>query len=324
MNKRWPILLLIVLVMMFGGSAFAFAFTDIQGDQGEADIIALKEAGVISGITAELFAPRGKLTYAESVHMLVKGLDMKIDQQKTSNYFTKVPDDAWYAKSFIIAQLNGLPIPKDVDPTQNITKEQFAHLLLKAILTKGDYAFPEIYIMLEDEKDVSADMKGSIQALLVSKIADLDNGYFYPKKEITRSEAAQMLNKAIRFVKTTEPLPPIEEPVDSDVKMTVSKVDDEVNKVTVTWGEKPNPGYGISVSKIEFSANGEAYIYYKLHYPEKNKVYPQVITEAKTDTFLSSKFKPVLKKGSNAKSDSGGSAGAGVHDTPASSGNLAE
>mgnify|MGYP001180658328 CR=1 FL=1 len=304
MKKRLFFLFSFLLAMtMFAGSVFAF--TDIHDDKGKADILALKEAGIVSGVTAELFAPRGKVSYAQGIQMLVKGFDLKAEPSrngkipKASDIFANVKDNAWYADAFVAAHLNGLPIPKDVKPNEKMTKEQFAHLLFNAILSKGDFAFIELYVMMEDEKDVSPEMMESIQKLLVAKIAQLDNGYFYPKKEITRSEAAQMLHKAIRFVKTVEPIPPLEPPVDPGVTMSVSKVNDEVNKVTVSWGEKPNPGYRISISKIEFTDNGEAVIYYMLHEPEPGKMYPQVITEAKTHTFISAEYEPVLKNGSS-------------------------
>ena len=315
MKKRFSIFLTLILTMVLMSGGSVFAFTDIQGDKGEAAIIALKKSGIINGISAEKFVPRGKVTYAQAVQMLVRGFDLTIDPDqydkklKASDIFKNVPDKSWYAKSFVTAYVNGLPIPEDVDPNQKLTREQFAHLLFHAILTKGDFAFIELYVMMKDEADVSPDFMNSIQKLLVSKIAELDDGYFYPKKEITRSEAARMLHKAIQFVKTVEPIPPVEPkdpPVDQDVNMTVNKVNEEVNRVTVSWGMKPNPGYGVSISKIEFTADGEAHIYYMLHEPEPGKMYPQVMTEAKADTYVSSKYKPVLKKG---EASGAGSAG---------------
>ncbi|WP_158289466.1 S-layer homology domain-containing protein [Paenibacillus flagellatus] len=301
MKKRWTFALVaaLVLTMMLGGSVFAF--TDIQDDPNAADINALRQSGVVNGVTAELFAPKGKVTMAQGVAMLVKAFDLNIahmtfiKEPKASDYFTTIPDDAWYAQAFLYAQLNGLPLAKDVDPAQRLTKEQFADLLFHAITAKGDYAFIEMWVMLKDEKDVNPDYMGSIQKLLVAKIAELDEGRFHPKSEITRSEAARLVHKAVQFVKKTEPLPkpPVEEP---NIALSVAKVNDEVNKVTLTWGEMPNPGYRITVSNIEFTNGGEAVISYVLHEPEPGKMYPQVVTEAKVDTFVAASYKPVLKR----------------------------
>lgn len=287
--------LAMALIMMIGGSVYAF--TDIQDDPNEAQIAALQKDGIVSGITDHIFAPKGKVTMAQGVAMLVKAFDLNIShikfikQPKASDYFTNVPDSAWYAESFIVAQMNGLPLPRDVDPTQNLTKERFADLLFHALSAKGDYAFIEMYVMIKDEDDITKDYMNSIQKLILGKMTELKNGYFYPKSEITRSEAAGMLHAAVQFAKKHEPLPkqPVEQPT-----LTVTKVNNQVNKVTLSLGEKPNPGYRITVTSIEFTEDGKAIITYALHEPEPGKFYPQVITEAKVDTFVASSYTPVL------------------------------
>ncbi|TNJ67072.1 S-layer homology domain-containing protein [Paenibacillus hemerocallicola] len=299
MRKRLTIAMaaVLALLMMLGGSVYAF--TDTTGDPNEAQIAALQKAGIVNGVTEQIFAPKGTVTMAQAVAMLVKAFDLNIDhirfikEPKASDTFTNVPDDAWYAKSFLYASLNGVPIPKDADPMQKLTKEQYADLLFHALIAKGDYAFVKMYVVLKDEQEVTKAYMNSIQNLLLGKMTELDNGYFYPKKEITRSEAARMLHAAIQFSKQHEPLPkpPAQQ---ADIKLNVTKVNDEVNKVTLVWADRPNPGYGISVSAIEFGEDGNAVITYVLHEPDPNKFYPQVISEAKVDTFIASSYTPVL------------------------------
>lgn len=300
MRKRVTVLItaMLAFMMMLGGSVFAFS--DVKGDPNEADIAALQKAGIVNGVSAEHFAPKGKVTMAQGVAMLVKAFDLNIDhirfikEPKASDYFTNVPDDAWYAQSFLYAHLNGVPIPKDADPLQNLTREQYADLLFNALTAKNDYAFIKMYVVLKDEANVTKEYMNSIQHLLLGKIAELEEGYFYPKNEVTRSEAARLLNKAILFAKKHEPVKPLPT-VDPDVTLSVAKVNDEVNKVTLLWSNRPHPGYGISVSNIEFTPSGEALISYELHQPDPDKMYPQVISEAKIDTYVASAYKPVLK-----------------------------
>lgn len=309
MKKRATVLIsaLLALLMMLGGSAYAFS--DVQGDPNEADIAALQKAGIVSGISAEHFAPKGKVTMAQGVAMLVKAFELNIDhirfikKPEASDYFTNVPNDAWYAESFIYAHHNGLPIPRDADPLQNLTKEQYADLLFHALTAKNDYAFIEMYVILKDEADVTKEYMNSIQHLLLGKITELDDGYFYPKNEITRSEAARLLNQAILFAKKHEPIKPVPA-VDPDVSLSVTKVNDDVNKVTLTWSNRPHPGYGISVSNIEFTLDGQALISYELHQPDPDKMYPQVISEAKIDTYVASTYKPVLQPAAGSTSSS--------------------
>ncbi|MEF3303861.1 protease complex subunit PrcB family protein [Paenibacillus sp. GYB003] len=298
MKKRLTAALAALLVMATIGSS-AFAFDDTAGDPNEAQIVALQKAGIVSGLSANLFAPKGKMTTAQGVAMLVKAFDLNIahmqfiKEPKASDYFTNIPDDAWYAQSFLYAYLNGVPLPKDVDPSQRMTKEQFAHYLFHAMTAKGDYAFIEMFVMIKDEKDITKEYMNSIQKLILGKMTELDDGYFHPKNEITRSEAARMLHAAVEFAKHHEPVPkqPVEQP---NIALTVTKVNDDVNKVTLSWGERPNPGYGISVTNIEFRDDGMAVISYALREPEPGKFYPQVISEAKVDTYIASSYKPVL------------------------------
>ncbi|GAA3404149.1 protease complex subunit PrcB family protein [Paenibacillus hodogayensis] len=293
----WTATAALALTTILGGSAYAFS--DIKGDPNETQIISLQQAGIISGVTAEQFAPKGKVTMAQSVAMLVKAFDLNINhisfikQPKASDYFTGIADDAWYATPFLYAQLNGLPLPKDVDPTANVTKEQFADLLFHALTAKGDYAFVKMFVELKDEKDVTQAYMSSIQNLVLGKMVELDNGYFHPKQELTRGEAASMLQAAIDFANTHKPVPPVPQE-QANVTLSVTRVTDDVNKVTLTWSDRPNPGYGITVSSIEFMDNGNAVITYAIHEPDPDKMYPQVISEAKVDTYVSSAYKPVL------------------------------
>jgi hypothetical protein len=300
MAKRWASIL-VALILIVALQSNVFAFSDIKGDAAEADILSLRDAGVVSGISAELFAPKGKVTYAQGVHLIVKGFKLNIDnirfikEPKASDYFTNVPDDSWYAPSFIIAQLNGLSVPKDVNPQSIMTREQFSQLLWEGMTRNGDFPMIKIFIQIADEGDISKDAMNSIQNLLIAKIAKLEDGKFNPKREITRGESVQMLHKAIQFVKEHKPITPVDPPVDKEVTMEVTKVTEAVNKVTVSWGTKPNPGYTIGVDRIEFQANGEAWIYYTTNLPDPDKMYPQVIVEPKVDTYVSSEYKPVLK-----------------------------
>lgn len=200
-------LLLLVSVLAFGYSAFAFS--DTQGDPGEASIKTLEQRGIVDGMGDGRFVPGASLTYAQSLQLLVKSFKLNIDhiqffkEPLASDYYTKAQDDAWYASSLIIAQHNGLLLPRDVDPDAPITREEYADLLCKALLATGPYAFIEIFILLGDADQVTPERMGSIQTLLIAEIAKLDEQKsFRPKESITRSEAAVWLYKALTFMET--------------------------------------------------------------------------------------------------------------------------
>lgn len=257
--------------------------------------MALKNSGIVSGIDAQRFAPKNKITYAESVQLLVKGLGLSlahmqfVKQPEASDYYSTIANDAWYAEAFVIAHLNGLSIAKDVDPNGTMTREQFAHLLIQAIDTKGSFPVIKMIVELKDADQVDPQFSYSLQRLFLHKLAEPADGMAYPKRELTRGEAAVWVHKAIQFVETHTQKPPA--PAEK-VSITVEKVSDEVNKITLSRGEKPSSGYLIQVTGIRFDEKeGKAYVQYVLTDPKPDMNYLTVITEPKAVTFVSSKYK---------------------------------
>jgi hypothetical protein len=302
MKFKWSavLTLLLIIALMTGGSALAF--NDIKDTVGKEEIMALKDKGIISGITDSKFAPQGKLTYAQGITLIVKGLDLNINELKfikkpeASDYFTKVPDKAWYAQSLMYAQLNGLTLPKDLDPNQLMTREEFTNYLVEGINTTGDYPIIMMYALINDEKDVNKAYMNSIQQALITKIATLDKAQkFYPKRAITRAEAAVMLSKAIDFIEKNKDnvipgdIPPVNEFPNADVSFVATPVTSAVYQVELTWKQAPSPGHGIKIDRIEFQGK-QALIYYSLHKPEEGKMYAQVLTDLKISTFVDAAY----------------------------------
>lgn len=279
--------MLLLILSAFGGSVLAMNNQD--------------DAKVKKAIPAKT-----EITIAQAVSMLVDGFDLNIDHMRFikepqgSDYFDHVADDAEYELDFIIAHLNGLPLDKAVKPEMNITKELYADLLFHAMSTKGEFAFIEIFMMIEDEKDIDTERMDSIQKLLISDIAELDaEQKFHPKDPITAGKARVMLHHALLFVKdhTDTTTPPVEQPdVDQDVELSTEVVNEEVNKVTLSWGTKPNPGYEIRIAKVEFEeTSGKAVIFYELHYPDPEMNYIQMIVEPKAEVYVASKYEPSME-----------------------------
>jgi hypothetical protein len=298
MKKPMLLLMLIAIFSMaLSGSTYAFSNTD--KDQGMSSILRLKEKGIVKGDGLNYFNSKGSLNAATAVTLIVRGLNLNIDnirfikEPKASDYYTKVKDNAWYSGTFIIAQFNGLDLPKDINPAAKVTREQFAKWIFGALSTKGDYAWIDIYTEVADADQVTKGYMDSIQKLLIAKIATLDSKQkFYPKRNITLGEAAVMIEKTIDFVEKMKSVPNPENPILTDVKLTSDKVSDEVNRVTVS-AMAPHPGYGLEVSSIVFE-KGNAIINYRVIQPDPDKMYAQVITEVKLVTYISSQYKPVL------------------------------
>ncbi|WP_058301796.1 S-layer homology domain-containing protein [Gorillibacterium timonense] len=311
-KRKWISAAVVLPVLLWG--SVAMAFSDTAGDPAEAKINALQKEGILNGMNGDRFAPKEVLTYEQGIRLLVKGFDLNIDnirffkEPKASDYYSKVPDNAWYAQDFIIAQFN-LGLPAAVDPKSTVTREQFAVLLANAINQKGTFPTILLYNVVADESFIDPNASGSIQFLLNTKITKLDaKQQFRPKSSITRSEAADMLYEARAFVASHSEQQPSTQPEETltpevgsglegaqnEVDVQIDKISADVNKVTLTV-QVPHPGYGVAITGIEFPGGGKAVIRYRLIDPDPDMFYPMVISTAKVSTYLSTDYTPSAK-----------------------------
>lgn len=292
-------LLMFALVLMFSLTGTAFAFDDLKGDPNTEKIMELKQLGIVNGVENGRFDPAGEISYAQAVHMIVKGLGLKLKSEaEASDLFTRVADSSRYAQSFVIASQNRMSISANVDPNSPVTKEDYADLLYQAIVSQGDFYFIEIWMNIADQDDVDPEKMISIQRLLISKIDQLDQAQrYYPKQRIKRSQAAAMLYDAREFVAN---LSEHDKP-ESNEKVTVKtvKVNDDVQEVTLAREEKPNGCYGISIVRIDFVSQDKAVIYYELQDPAGDAICTQALTTPKATTYVGSQYhiqaKPITK-----------------------------
>jgi hypothetical protein len=301
MRKKWGISISLLIILCLMLSSSVFAFQDINNNPDKAKIQSLQDRGIINGFNSK-FNADAQMTYAEGFQIIVKAFDLNIDHMRfikmpvASDYFTHVSDDAWYAHAFLMAQFHLEP-PADIQPNQVMTREVFAHYLFKGMMTKGEFAFIDLYMLINDEDLVTPAYMNDIQKLLISKVVQLDaSNNFRPNVAITRGEAAVMIYNGLDFLSKAEPIPPI---VDKDIHMIVDKVNDDVNKVTVSWGQKPNSGYSITIDRVEYNQDGTASIVYSTHTPDPSKMYSQVITEPKAITYVAAQYEAVLQANSD-------------------------
>lgn len=297
-NATKTIITCSVLAASLSFGTAAFAFSDLAGNPAEVKINALQASGVISGVTQDLFAPKSKVTYAQGVQLLSNAFNLRLTnpQSNASDYFAKVVDNAWYSEAFVIAQQNGLSIDKKVSPTNPMTRAQFAHLLHQALLTKGNFPVTTMFFNISDGEKLPQDVSNSLQALLNMKMITLgEDGTFRPNEAITRAEAAVLIYNATELAKrilpeeVTTPNPAYEAIV------SVEKATDGVNKVSLTVDNLPNPGYAISIDRIEFGKNLSANVYFSVSSPDPNNMYIQVISKSTAITYLPDNYKVVAK-----------------------------
>ncbi len=307
MNKirmKWGVwcTALLLITMLFGSSALAF--DDLPEGTDTDKIVELQQQGIISGKSDTRFAPEEALTYAQGVHLIVKTFNLNIDHirfikaPQASDYFKHIPDDAWYADAFIKAFHNGVTLDANVDPQAAMPREVFAHHAFEGLQATGNYAFIEIFKLIKDEADITPEYMNSIQKMLIIGAMKLDDqGHFLPKEPITRKQAALALHDLRNFVEGHKEVKPPKAPeLLEDITMDIEAVNEDVQKITLSWGEKPNSGYRITIDRITFNeATMEANIEYKLHMPSNDPgiSYLQVITYPKAETYISTQYTPV-------------------------------
>ena len=298
---QWGIALLLVVVLVISLGSAAFAFDDVDNEKDQDKIMALKERGILQGNGNSFFGER-KLTNAEGVHMIVKGMDLSlaaflfIKEPLATDSFDHIPNDAWYAQSFVIASVNGLELARELDPKAHMTREAYIHHLYTALMLKGDYPFTKRLFHVADEADMNPDYRYSLQLLLNGGMVQLDESdKFEPKREITRREAAVMLYDVITFMERhATPIPDDGISIDGPVTLETEKVTEDILKVTVSRGEMPHAGYGISVARIVFTSDNKAEIYYQLSEPDPDRMYAQVITTPTAVTYVPAQYEVVL------------------------------
>lgn len=197
--------------------ASAASFTDIDTTPGKEKIVALHDQGLIHGFSAAEFRPDAELNSAQGIQMLTSGLGLSlaaISFEKgpfAEDVFDHVKDGVWYTNAYLSAHYNGVELPKDIEPTSVLTREEFTFYLIQAI--EGTGQVPLINIVpkpIKDEADMDIMHQGAIQRSLIWNIASLDDtGAFHPQRAITRAEAAVMVYNAAEVLKGYSEAPAI-------------------------------------------------------------------------------------------------------------------
>ncbi|OCT13642.1 hypothetical protein A8709_18815 [Paenibacillus pectinilyticus] len=205
------------------GQSFAAptSFTDLDKVAAKDKIISLQQSGIVGGVTSELFAPQSTLTAAQSVQLIVNAFGLNLDlvkfvkEPKATDYFANANNNAWYANAFITAAVNGIDLPKDLQPEQKLTREVFTHQLVRAMeISKKLPLINPVVTEISDNDQITIDYSGSIQRGLNYGIIKLNAaGKFNPKDEITRADAAEEIFNALAYLKAHQA--PVTTPTDT-------------------------------------------------------------------------------------------------------------
>ena len=166
-------------------------FADTKTHWAKNDINTMYTLGIISGTGNGMFEPDRSVTRAEFVKMLTGALRIELADAKCE--FADVADGAWYSSYIATAVnmgiVNGIS-DTEFAPLAPITREDASAMVYRAVKSKvaqagsGDYA---------DKAQIADYALEGVSALSGAGIVKGSDGYFRPKANITRAEAAVLL-----------------------------------------------------------------------------------------------------------------------------------
>ncbi len=171
------------------------SFKDVTQGWAKDAISALGARGIVKGLSAGEFNPKGQVTRAEFITMLMNLLELSDENATTS--FSDVEQGEWYQGNIATAQklgiVNGKPNGK-FGVHENIRREDMAVMVYKAIQVKQLELSVSETGAFKDEASIANYAKQAVEATQRAGIINgVGNGEFAPKKNASRAEAAVMI-----------------------------------------------------------------------------------------------------------------------------------
>lgn len=189
--------------------ASSSSFSDIEKSYAKDAIIELQSKGILNGVDGTKFNPKGILTRAEYVTIIVKALELSIETGGQSSF----TDVSGWAAPYVAAAVqagivDGVGGGK-FDPNASVTREMATVILVRALQAAGvileDNTDP---LTFTDAKDISAWAKDYIAvAVRYGLIKGNPDGSFSPKGKASREMAAILGSNLLTAIKNTAPDP---------------------------------------------------------------------------------------------------------------------
>jgi uncharacterized protein YjdB len=173
----------------------ATSFQDVTQSWAKDAISALGARGIVKGLSVGEFNPKGQVTRAEFITMLMNLLELSDESATTS--FSDVEQGEWYHRNIATAQklgiVNGKPNGK-FGVHENITREDMAVMVYKAIQIKQLALARSEAAAFKDEASIANYAKQAVEAIQgAGIIKGVGNDEFAPKKNASRAEAAVII-----------------------------------------------------------------------------------------------------------------------------------
>lgn len=179
-------------------------FTDLGNHAwAEESIYALKNKGIINGVSDTEFAPASNIKRGDFILILAKMLG--INNEFTEN-FSDVPSDMYYYDAIGSAKAAGVAAGDGDNffPESSITRQDLITLAYRAFLNKGYITETDDLSSLDafaDKGDVSDYAEIAMASMVKAGIINGSDGNLNPKGSATRAEVAVMCAKLVELIK---------------------------------------------------------------------------------------------------------------------------
>ncbi|MBE7044436.1 MAG: S-layer homology domain-containing protein [Ruminococcaceae bacterium] len=161
-------------------------------------ILALSEAGVVSGMGDKKFCPQEQVTREQMVKMILLAAGFSVEEASTE--FADVASGAWYEPYVANAVIKGIAVGMDSTTFgigRSITRQDAAVMIYRTVGAVGrPMNAVRAYVPFADEAQIAAYAKDAVTVLYEAGIINGKQDGFAPTETCTRAEAAKMIYDA--------------------------------------------------------------------------------------------------------------------------------
>jgi len=162
-------------------------FDDTRNHWIKKDVSLLTKYDIIEGVGDNLFAPDSELTKEQAVLLVLRALNLTYNSEKEADFVNVAIENG------IIDNADGL--------TEKITREEYSNILANAVICRFggyDVNLNKMDGLFADSADIDSDYKVAVAGMYEKGLmTGDDNGYFNPKKTLTRAEAARTIKRLV-------------------------------------------------------------------------------------------------------------------------------
>lgn len=183
------------------------SFSDLKSHWAQNSIFNLANRGLVKGMTETTFVPNGTIKRSELMSMLVRAMNLQGSAADFTLPYTDVKSDQWFYDDVKAATKAGLvkgTAENKFVPDADVTREEAAVMFQRALALMNEKSETADHGKLDAYKDhsnISDWAKNSVtQSVSQGLIQGTEKSEIKPKADLTRAEAAAMLERMLKKV----------------------------------------------------------------------------------------------------------------------------